>query len=196
MTVSKQTIEELLNDKSHFTKEEFELINTFITKEEARYDISRAEVIGKTDPTAQTKRFYIDKYGDLALAHKRMLLESAMEEFHAHKEILLQALSILQSMVSNPNFLDHLANILRGEWYGGNDFKHFLSEKIILEEIGKIKELHEELWNIRNAPSLLFIPELYAKEIDQMNKLPAYDKWQVRKIKELKNLLNNNYVQP
>jgi len=196
MEVTKQTIQDILKDKSHFTKEEFELINTFITKEQARYDISRAEVIGKTDPTAQTKRFYVDKYGDLALVHKRMLLENAMEEFHAHKEILLQALSILQSMVSNPNFLDHLANILREEWFGGNDFKKFLSEKIILEEMGKVKELHKELWGIRNTPILEFIPELYAKEIDQMNKLPAYDDWRVRKIKELKNLLNNNYVQP
>jgi len=65
-----------------------------------------------------------------------------------------------------------------------------------MTEMGKLKEIHEELYNVRNTPALAFIPELYVKEIIEINKLPAYDNWQVRKVRELKNLLNENYVQP
>ena len=107
-------VNDILNDKTTFTKEEYELVNTYITKSEAEYEIKRAELIALTDPSAQTKRLYTDKYFDKGLQHKRMILDNALEEFEAHKEIVLQCLSVLQSLVSNPNVMDTLGDILSG----------------------------------------------------------------------------------
>lgn len=188
-------VNDILNDKTKFTKEEYELLNTYVIKKEAEFEIKRADLIASTDPSAQTKRFYVDKYYKNGLEHKQLLMDNALEEFQAHKEIVLQCLSILQSLVSNPNVLDTLGNLISSGWYGGQDFKEFLAN-IINSELNKLNEIHIELWNLRNTPALLYIPELYGKEIDQMNKLPSYDQATSRKIVELKNLLNNSYIQP
>jgi len=178
-------ITNVLNEYNSFTKEEYEIINTYINKKEAEYEKKRAERIANTDIKYLIRRKYIEKYYDDALKHKELLLNNALEEFNAHKEIMLQCLSILQSLVNNPNVLDTLIDFLDKGWYGNQNFKEFIVN-IINTEIGKIKEIHMELYGLRNCPIMFFIPELYGLSLDELRELPAYI--------DSKNRLLKNYI--
>jgi len=191
MTIDENIVNEILNDYGKFTKEEYEVVNTYNIKNEAKYEKERFKLIGQTKPEYFVKRKYVDKYIDVGLRHKELLLNNSLEEFNAHKEVVLQCLSILQSLVNNPNVLDTLANILDGNWYGGQDFKQYLTS-IINNELNKMNEIHTEAYNLRNCPAILYLPELYATESSEISKLPAYDTPQSR-IENYTTLTNNNY---
>jgi len=171
--MAEDLINQILGDYSKFTKEEYEIFNTYITKKEAEYERKRAERIANTDIKYLVRRKYVDKYYEKGLKHKEILINSALEEFNAHKEVLLQCLSILQSLVNNPNILDTLLKILEGDWYSGQDFKQFLTY-IINNELNKMNEIHMELYGLRNCPAMFFIPELYGLSYDELKILPAY----------------------
>ena len=190
--VDEPIINQILEDYSKFTKEEYEIVNTYEVKQEAKYSLKRAERIGNTDPKYLVRRKYIDKYGDIALKHKEMIINVALEEFNGHKEILLQCLSIMQSLVQNPNVLDTLANILSSTWYGGQDFKEYLAS-IINNHEQKLNEIHTELYNLRNCPIMFYLPELYGLTHDEIKKLPAYDQPDSRLVSNYRVMTDENY---
>ena len=171
--MAEDLINQILEDYTKFTKEDYEIFNTYITKKEAEYEKKRAERIANTDIKYLVRRKYVDKYFEKGLKHKEMLINTALEEFNAHKEIVLQCLSILQSLVNNPNIIDKIIDILDATWYGKQDFKQFLTN-IINNELNKMNEIHTELYGLRNCPAMFYIPELYGLSYDELKVLPAY----------------------
>ena len=190
--MTEDLINQILEDYTKFTKEEYEIFNTYINKKEAEYEKKRAERIANTDVKYLVRRKFIDKYYDEGLKHKEMLINNAVEEFNAHKEVVLQCLSILQSLVNNPNVLDTLLDLLKGDWYGGQDFKQFLTS-IINNELNKMNEIHTELYNLRNCPAMFYIPELFGLSHDELKKLPAYDVPDSRLINNYKVMTDEHY---
>ena len=190
--MDEELINNVLSNFSTFTKEEYEIINTYITKKEAEYEKKRADRIAETDVKYLVRRKYIDKYYDKALKHKELIINNAMEEFNAHKEVVLQCLSILQSLVSNPNILDALIKFLNDTWYSGQDFKEFLAS-IIKDHLNKMDQIHTELYNLRNCPVMFYIPELYAVEHNELKKLPGYDVPDSRLITGYRDMTDKNY---
>ncbi len=161
--VDRATIDNILNDFSKFTKEEYEIVNTYQTKSLASYDLQKYDLLRQTEPKYFQSNILLSKYGDLAMKHKEMVISTQMEHLQVHKEILLQLLAILQSLVQNPNLLDTLLSLLNSEWYSGQDFKKFISG-LINEEMNHITQLYIEINTLINKPLMCFLPELYDEE--------------------------------
>jgi len=177
MTVDNQTIEAILNNYNSFTKEEFEILETYKQKKYAVFEKNKADQIANTPPKYFQQVVLVKKFGNLALEHKKEVLNSIMEHMNIHKEILLQCLAILQNLVNNPNLLDTLANLINSDWYGGQDFKEYICG-IINNELDNINNLYQDLRLITMQPVICFLPELFHSQEQHIDVVDLNDFYQ------------------
>jgi len=182
--VSEQDINAILENLNSFTKEEYELLNTYQMKALASYDKKKYDLLKNTEPRYFQSNVLLAKYGDLAIQHKQLILNTTLEHIQVHKEILLQCLSILQSLVNNPNIVDTLINFLNSSWYGQQDFKEFISN-IIQNELNNINDLYVQQVALTVKPLICFLPELFNSSSMDID---------TNQISDFYNTLNEKYV--
>jgi len=157
---NQEDLSNILNNINTFTKEEYELINTAEMKNLAKYDLRKYQLLSNTEPRYFQSLTILNRFGDIALRHKELCISTNMEHLQLHKEILLQLLGILNNLVSNPNLLDTLVDLLNSQWYGNQDFKQFICS-LINQELQKLDNLYAQHIRLTTQPLVCYLPEIF-----------------------------------